>query len=288
LFGGDGLIYGGLATLAFGAIGMLASQQVRRLAAFSLIISSGTLLAATGFGHAALVGAALFYLLGSTLAVSALFLLGELIERFRQSTDAPPPIHDGEAASPPFYVEAPDAQAPANLDDEEVALIGKAIPAGVAFLGLTFIASALLIAGLPPFPGFLAKFAMASAVLLPSGGHAMQSGSAVAPEAWALLILLLVSSLLSTIALSRAGIRYFWTPQGRQAPRPRIIECLPIAALLLACTALAIEAGPVLRYTRAAADGVLDPAPYIGAIMSATPVPGPARAQQPLLGDAPP
>ena len=42
LFGSDALIVGGLATLAFGAIGMLASQQLRRVAGYSLIISSGT------------------------------------------------------------------------------------------------------------------------------------------------------------------------------------------------------------------------------------------------------
>ena len=54
-----------------------------RLAGFSIIVSSGTLLAAIGFGTPALTGGALFYLLSSTLAASALFLLVELIERSR-------------------------------------------------------------------------------------------------------------------------------------------------------------------------------------------------------------
>jgi multicomponent K+:H+ antiporter subunit D len=34
-FGGDVLVWGGLATLAFGAVGMLASQQLARLAGYS-------------------------------------------------------------------------------------------------------------------------------------------------------------------------------------------------------------------------------------------------------------
>ena len=75
------LVWGGLATLAFGAVGMLASQQLGRLAGFSIIVSSGTLLAAIGFGQPALTGGALFYLVSSTLAACALFLLVELIER---------------------------------------------------------------------------------------------------------------------------------------------------------------------------------------------------------------
>ena len=57
--------------------------------AFRVIVSSGTLLAAIGFAQSALTAAALFYLLGSTLATSALFLLVELVERSRQAGDAP-------------------------------------------------------------------------------------------------------------------------------------------------------------------------------------------------------
>jgi multicomponent K+:H+ antiporter subunit D len=67
-FGGDVLVWGGLATLAFGAVGMLASQQLARLAGYSVIASSGTLMAAIGFDAPALSGGALFYLASSTLA----------------------------------------------------------------------------------------------------------------------------------------------------------------------------------------------------------------------------
>jgi formate hydrogenlyase subunit 3/multisubunit Na+/H+ antiporter MnhD subunit len=70
-----------------------------------------------------------------------------------------------------------------------------------------------------------------------------------------LFTMLLVSGLLSTIALSRAGLRHFWSPHDRAPPRLRIIECLPITLLLLACAALAIRPEPVLRYTRDAAQG---------------------------------
>ena len=45
-FGGNGLFYGGLATMLFGIVGMLAAQQLMQLVAFSVIVSSGTVLAA--------------------------------------------------------------------------------------------------------------------------------------------------------------------------------------------------------------------------------------------------
>ena len=49
LFGADVLVWGGVATLTFGAVGMMASQRLSRLAGFSIITSAGTLLAAIGF-----------------------------------------------------------------------------------------------------------------------------------------------------------------------------------------------------------------------------------------------
>jgi multicomponent K+:H+ antiporter subunit D len=82
-FGREWLVVGGALTLAFGAIGVFGAQELPRLAAFSLIASSGTLLAAVGVGHVAVSGAALYYLVASTLGVSALFLLIELVERGR-------------------------------------------------------------------------------------------------------------------------------------------------------------------------------------------------------------
>src|SRR3546814_2778726 len=73
-FGDTWLLYGGLMTIAFGAIGVLGSQDMRRLAGFSLLVSSGTLLAAIGTGQPAATGSLLFYLVASTLGIGAFFL----------------------------------------------------------------------------------------------------------------------------------------------------------------------------------------------------------------------
>ena len=64
------------ATLAYGALGVLASQDLPRLASYSVLVSSGTLLAAIAIDNAALTGAALYYLVVSTLALSRVLPAG--------------------------------------------------------------------------------------------------------------------------------------------------------------------------------------------------------------------
>jgi multicomponent K+:H+ antiporter subunit D len=255
-FGGTALVWGGLVTLAFGAVGMLASQSLDRLAGYSVIASSGTLLAAVGFDAPALSAGALLYLASSTLAGCALFLLVELLERSREVELGPAHIDDGQDALPAFIDAEPLVGA--NLDDDEEALIGRAIPAALAFLGVAFTLCALVVAGLPPLSGFVAKLAMLTALL-----------DLRSPAAWTLFALLIGSGLLAATALMRVGMRHFWTTQDRPAPRLRVVETLPIAALLAASVALVVLAEPALRYARATAQALHAPAGYIEAVLSA-------------------
>ena len=267
-FGNRVLMWGGIATLAYGAIGMMASQQLARLAGYSVIASSGTLIAAIGFDAPALSAAALYYLASSTLAACALFLLVELLERARQVELAPPELDDGNYMLPAFI----DAEPPAgtNLDDDEEALIGRAIPAALAFLGVTFALCAMVVSGLPPLSGFVAKLGLLGALLERPG-----------PAAWTLFALLLLSGLAATIALLRVGVRHFWTAQERAAPRLRVAETLPIAAILAATVALVVEGGSAMAYASATAEMLHDPAQYMRAVLSTRPL------AQPSLGLAP-
>ncbi len=266
-FGADALVWGGMATLAFGSIGMFASQQLARLAGYAIVASSGTLIAAIGFDAPALSGGALFYLASSTLAGCALFLLVELLERARDVELGPQQIDDGSDALPAFADAEP---APgANLDDDEQALIGRAIPASLAFLGVAFAVCALVVAGLPPLSGFVGKVAMMTA-LVDVGGRA----------AWTLFALLVVSGLLAALALVRVGIRHFWTTQNRPAPRLRVIETLPIGLLLAAALLLVAHGDRALRYARATADALHEPSGYIEAVFGARTVGRAAEAEE--------
>ena len=259
-FAGEVLTVVGLATLGLATAGILTVQQPRRLAAFSILVSAGTMLAAIGFASPALIGGALYYLVASTLAAGALFLLAELIERSREAEDRLDGLHDDTDFAPAYVV--PDA-ARATAATEDETPVGRVIAGPMAFLGLCFAGCALLVAGLPPMPGFLAKFAMLDPLL--------ELSTNVPATAWAMLALLIVSGFLSMLAFSRAGIRFFWAPQGRPLPRLGLIETAPIAALLLSMLALTVFGEPVLRFSQAAAAGLLDPTNYIEAVMSAAP-----------------
>ena len=267
-FGGAALAFGGLLTLAFGSAAMLGAQQVHRLAAHAVVVSSGTLLAAIGFAHSPLAGGALYYLAVSTLATSALFLLAELVERSRAGPSASPTPYDDDLGASAVYVAGPDPRGEDASSDE--APVGRAIPGTIAFLGLSFAACALLVAGLPPLSGFLAKFAMLTTVL-------DVETPAMRTAAWSFFVLAIASGLLSTVVLSRAGVRYFWAPRDRALPRVRWNEGAPIAFLLAAAVALTVYAQPVIVYARAAAGDLFAPSGYVEAILSARPLPGPTN-----------
>jgi multicomponent K+:H+ antiporter subunit D len=281
-FGERWLVGIGLCTLAFGSIGMLASQRLGNLAGYGIIVSSGTLLAAIGFRQDLLTASALYYLVSSTLAASAMFLLVDLIERWRNHGAIIAPHERADLA--PYLTPDLKPVEGINLDEEEAQLVGRAIPAAIAFLGLAFICCTLLIAGLPPLSGFIGKFAMLSAVVNPAGLGAADP-SAPTPLHWAFVALLVLSGLLGLIALSRTGIRHFWSAADRGVPHLRIAEVAPIALLIGATMLLALQGGKAMRYLEDTAAALHRPAGYIDAVLSATPRPNPVAG--PTMGPAP-
>ena len=260
-FGGQFLLVAGLATLAFGAIGVLASIRLDRIAAFSIIVTSGTLLACFATGSIAASAAALFYLVSSTFAVSALFLMVEPVQRTRSERHA----------QRPHYDTLPDEDD--NLDDEQLPLVGRAFPVSVATLGLAYMACALLVAGLPPLSGFLSKAAILTAVV----------GDPPTTSTWILMALLLLTSLFTTVSLARAGIRHFWSSGGRFAPRLKLAESGAVLVLISACVLLTVFAEPTLRYATATATYLHAPRPYVRAVFDAPPRPGPTTPEYPQV-----
>jgi multicomponent K+:H+ antiporter subunit D len=251
-FGGGWLLAGGIATVAFGCIGVLASQDLPRLTSYSVVISSGTLLAAIAVANVGVTSGALFYLVSSTLAVSACFLLIELIERSRL---------------PGADVLAVTLEALGDEEPEEDGgdPIGIAIPATMAVLGIGFAACTLLLAGLPPLTGFIAKFLMLHALFLPGG---TAEGAPSAALSWTLLAVLLASGFAIMVAMMRAGIRVFWIPMESVVPSVRFLEIVPIVLLLSLCAALTVGAGPVTRYMQDTAISLHSPDVYVRDVLS--------------------
>ncbi|TCT05070.1 monovalent cation/H+ antiporter subunit D [Aquabacter spiritensis] len=114
-----------LLTLVLGTAGLLGSRTLRDLAAFAVIASMGTLLVAVGLFDADGLSAGLYYLVHSTLAGAALFLLAGLVQ-------------EGRGPAGDRLVPAP-------------AMVGETLLGGLFFL------CAIALVGLPPLSGFLGK-----------------------------------------------------------------------------------------------------------------------------------
>jgi multicomponent K+:H+ antiporter subunit D len=122
---GPWLIPAAMMTLALGMIGVLGAKSLGRLAAFAAIGSMGTLLIAVGLFTPQATAAALYYMIHSTLAVAALFLVVDLVRAGRGG---------GEDRLVP---------APAMAQN--------------GFVAALFFAAAIAMAGMPPLSGFVGK-----------------------------------------------------------------------------------------------------------------------------------
>ncbi|MDQ3205129.1 MAG: monovalent cation/H+ antiporter subunit D, partial [Pseudomonadota bacterium] len=131
-----------------------------------------------------------------------------------------------------------------------------------ALLGGLFGLAAVSIAGLPPLSGFMGKLMLLQAV--PEGSRGW---------IWAAV---LVTSLLTLVALARTGSQVFWRaePWPADAPVPGPPARLQVAAAALLIgygITLTLGAGRALAYTQAAADQLLAPGDYVQAVRQTTP-----------------
>lgn len=119
-----------MVTLAIGMIGVLGGGTLARVASFSAIGSMGTLFLAVGAFTEASTGAALYYLIHSTLAGAALFLVVDQV-RARRGNSA-------------LRLQAP--------------IVGGGLISAMFFM------AAIASAGMPPLSGFLGKLMVLQAI----------------------------------------------------------------------------------------------------------------------------
>ena len=222
-FGSTAMLWGGMATVLAGIIGILGARDLGKLAGYNVIASAGTLLGAIGLQHSAVTAGALAYLVVSTLGLAAFFLIAGVL--------APP---GEEQADDPLQLEPYDSVGGELASDvlfahEDESRVVTAAP--VAVLGLCLFVCAVLLAGLPPLAGFVAKFAVLAPMLGVAGSGAKM-----------LFALIILAGFCTVIAMGRAGIRIFWVDAEPRFAHVRSIEVGAIVALLGLCLALTVAA----------------------------------------------
>jgi multicomponent K+:H+ antiporter subunit D len=215
-FGQQMLWLAGLATLVLAAVGVVAAQSLKKVVAYLVLVSVGTLISVLAIGTVPAIAAVLYYSLHSTLIAAALFLLADLI-----------------------------AQQRGTVADRLVS--GRPLQQPV-LLGSLFILAALAVVGMPPLSGFVGKIWLLQA-------------ATVATDKVALWSVLLVSSLLVLIALTRAGSTLFWRLNKQQAGTERCgrSQLYAVFSLMLCSPLLVVFGDPVMQFCLATAQQLQTP-----------------------------
>ena len=165
-------------------------------------------------------------------------------------------------------------------DDVPEELDGVTMPATLAMLGVCFAGCTILLAGLPPLSGFIAKFGILSAIIGTGSIGVPPTGPALA-----LAALIIIAGLATLIALTRAGIRTFWSSLDVAVPRVLVVEVAPVLALLALLAALTIQAGPALSYMEAAVRSTGKGGSYLNGVMEEKALPSWRDLQPQASGD---
>lgn len=227
----------GLITSLYGVIGAIGAERLRRFVGFMVLSSIGTLLTAIALFNTQAWSATLYYLVHSTLIAAAFYLLCGWITSQRG-------VYKDHLKIAP------------QMKQHHV-------------LSICYFLIALMMAGLPPFSGFLGKVFILQATV----NEPYQS---------IVITVILVVSLLSILAFTRVGFILFWraskpeeiahidaeytayqaTPE--KAP-PR--NDIAIYVLLASLICYMVAAGPIQQYTQNTALQIQNNALYEATIL---------------------
>ncbi len=234
------LLPAAMLTLLAGMTGVLGAQSLAQLAGFSVIGSMGTLLMAVALFTEEALSAALYYLLHSTLAAAALFLLVGMIAQRRGG------------AGDRLRIAPPVAQAP--------------------LLGALFFIAAIAVCGMPPLSGFIGKL-----LILDSARESVSAswiwGLILGTSLLAIIGFSRAGSLVfwkSTAQAEAQDAEGGGAAEDEGAAPPARGGALPLvatSALLAGLVALTVFAGPVSEWLDETAAQVYTPAQYVDAVL---------------------
>ena len=227
----------GLITSIYGVIGAVGAERLRRFIGFMVLSSIGTITIGISLFSVNAWAGALYYLVHSTFIAASFYLFAEWICLQRG------PIAKDHLNVSPMMKQG-------------------------TLLSVIFLLLALMLAGLPPFSGFIGKVF----ILQGTQDHPFQ--------VWIILAVVIVS-ILSILALVRVGFILFWratTPESDPkeaayhayqalADHPPQRGNWALYTLLLMLMVYAVCADPVYRYTSATAVQLQDKKLYQDTIL---------------------
>ncbi|MFW1754021.1 monovalent cation/H+ antiporter subunit D [Acinetobacter wanghuae] len=226
----------GLITSLYGVIGAIGTDRLRRFIGFMIMSSIGTILIAIAMNTTASWAGALYYMVHSTIIGAVFYMLSGWITsqrgEFKDHFKIAPRIKQNTLVSIVYFIVA------------------------------------LMMAGLPPFSGFLGKVFILQA-------------TANSPYQMTIIITVLLVSLLSILAFTRVGFVLFWRATApeqdvnskeytrydnlpKQAP-PRNDKVVYV--LLTTLMAYVIFASPIYNFSYQTAEQIKDNAIYEAALL---------------------
>jgi multicomponent Na+:H+ antiporter subunit D len=210
------------ATMLVGVLGAIAQNDIKRILSFLIVSGVGYIVMGLGLFTVAGVAGAVYFTVHHVIVKTTLFLTGGLVER-RSGTG--------------------------HLDR----LGGLVRTAPV--VAVLFLLSALSLAGIPPFSGFVAKLALVEAG---TGG-----------DQWAVVGVSLLVSLLTLFSMTKIWAGAFWgevDPPRPGRPLPALMVA-PTAALTALGVAVALFGGPLYGLSERVAVDLLDGTTYVQAVL---------------------
>jgi multicomponent K+:H+ antiporter subunit D len=231
---GDWLLPAALVTLALGTVGVLGAGGLVRLICYALVASMGTLLTAVALFTPAATAAALYYMVHSTLAAAALFLIADLVAERRGR------IGDRLEAAPRF--------------------------AQTGLLASLFFLAAIGMAGMPPLSGFIGK------LLVLDSARGADSMTVIWVVVLATSLVTIVGFARAGSALFWKSAAVAGGVEAGSERDETLRPALPIAAagaVLAGMVLLSVLAGPITGFLEATAAQLYAPSGYIEAVLGA-------------------
>ena len=223
-------------TMVVGILGAIVQDDVKRVLSFTIVSHIGYMLLGLGLYSVAGLAGAVVYTVHHIVVQTTLFLVAGLMER-REGTAS-------MARSGGLQHVAP-------------------------LLAVLYLVPALSLAGIPPLSGFVAKIGLFQAGL--DAGGALPVITVVAAT---------LTSLLTLYAVGRVWVEVFWGPVAAVVPdadatdavdvgvarTPRLMTTATVAAVVGGLS-ITLVAGPLYGLAERAAEDLVDPAAYTGAVL---------------------